>query len=67
MAKLLFNSENCQAATSERTGVKYYADRKGFYNVSDSGDAAFFKANGFIDSAQVMGWLGKFFLTVLPF
>lgn len=26
-----------------------------------------FKANGFIDSAQVMGWLGKFFLTVMPF
>ncbi|MDD5247935.1 MAG: flagellar basal body L-ring protein FlgH [Rhodocyclaceae bacterium] len=26
-----------------------------------------YKANGFIDSAQVMGWLGKFFLTVMPF
>jgi flagellar L-ring protein FlgH len=26
-----------------------------------------FKANGFIDSAQVMGWLGRFFLTFLPF
>jgi len=26
-----------------------------------------YKANGFIDSAQVMGWLGKFFLTFLPF
>ncbi len=26
-----------------------------------------YKANGFIDSAQVMGWLGKFFLSVLPF
>jgi flagellar L-ring protein FlgH len=26
-----------------------------------------FKANGFLDSAQVMGWLSKFFLTVLPF
>lgn len=26
-----------------------------------------FKANGFIDSAQVMGWLSRFFLTVLPF
>lgn len=26
-----------------------------------------FKANGFIDSAQVMGWLGRFFLSVLPF
>ena len=26
-----------------------------------------YKANGFIDSAQVMGWLGKFFLNVLPF
>lgn len=26
-----------------------------------------YKANGFIDSAQVMGWLGRFFLTVLPF
>jgi len=25
-----------------------------------------YKANGFIDSAQVMGWLGRFFLTVLP-
>lgn len=26
-----------------------------------------FKANGFIDTAQVMGWLGRFFLSVLPF
>jgi flagellar L-ring protein precursor FlgH len=26
-----------------------------------------FKANGFIDSAQVMGWLGKFFLSFMPF
>jgi flagellar L-ring protein precursor FlgH len=26
-----------------------------------------FKANGFIDTAQVMGWLGRFFLTFLPF
>ena len=26
-----------------------------------------YKANGFIDSATVMGWLGKFFLNVLPF
>jgi flagellar L-ring protein precursor FlgH len=26
-----------------------------------------FKANGFVDSAQIMGWLGRFFLTVLPF
>jgi flagellar L-ring protein precursor FlgH len=26
-----------------------------------------FKQNGFIDSAQVMGWLGRFFLTFLPF
>lgn len=26
-----------------------------------------YKANGFIDSAQVMGWLSRFFLTVLPF
>ena len=26
-----------------------------------------YKANGFIDSAQVMGWLGRFFLNVLPF
>jgi len=26
-----------------------------------------FKANGFINSAQVMGWLGRFFLSVLPF
>jgi flagellar L-ring protein precursor FlgH len=25
-----------------------------------------YKANGFIDSAQVMGWLGRFFLTFLP-
>jgi flagellar L-ring protein precursor FlgH len=25
-----------------------------------------YKANGFIDSAQIMGWLGRFFLTVLP-
>ncbi|HWS13934.1 MAG TPA: flagellar basal body L-ring protein FlgH [Rhodocyclaceae bacterium] len=26
-----------------------------------------YKATGFIDSAQVMGWLARFFLTVLPF
>ena len=26
-----------------------------------------FKANGFVDSAQVMGWLGRFFLSFLPF
>ena len=26
-----------------------------------------YKANGFLDSSQVMGWLGRFFLTVLPF
>lgn len=26
-----------------------------------------YKANGFIDSAQAMGWLSRFFLTFLPF
>ncbi|MDP2751689.1 MAG: flagellar basal body L-ring protein FlgH [Rhodocyclaceae bacterium] len=26
-----------------------------------------FKANGFIDTAQVMGWMGRFFLSFLPF
>ena len=26
-----------------------------------------FKANGFVDSAQVMGWLNRFFLSFLPF
>ncbi len=26
-----------------------------------------YKANGFLDSAQVMGWLGKFFLSFSPF
>ena len=26
-----------------------------------------YKANGFIESAQVMGWLGRFFLTFMPF
>lgn len=26
-----------------------------------------YKANGFINDAQVMGWLGKFFLSFLPF
>ena len=26
-----------------------------------------YKANGFLNSAQVMGWLGKFFLSFLPF
>ena len=26
-----------------------------------------YKANGFIDSAQVMGWLSRFFLTFMPF
>ncbi|MDP2795684.1 MAG: flagellar basal body L-ring protein FlgH [Sulfurisoma sp.] len=26
-----------------------------------------FKANGFVDSAQVMGWLARFFLSFLPF
>jgi flagellar L-ring protein precursor FlgH len=26
-----------------------------------------YKANGFLDDAQVMGWLARFFLTVMPF
>lgn len=26
-----------------------------------------YKQNGYIDSAQVMGWLGRFFLTFMPF
>ena len=26
-----------------------------------------YRANGYIDSAQVMGWLSRFFLTFLPF
>ncbi len=26
-----------------------------------------YRANGFVDSAQVMGWLARFFLTFLPF
>jgi flagellar L-ring protein precursor FlgH len=26
-----------------------------------------YKANGFLDDSQSMGWLGRFFLTVLPF
>lgn len=26
-----------------------------------------YKQNGYIDSAQIMGWLSRFFLTVLPF
>ncbi len=26
-----------------------------------------YKANGFVDTAQVMGWLGRFFLTFMPF
>lgn len=26
-----------------------------------------YRANGFLDSAQAMGWLSRFFLTVLPF
>lgn len=26
-----------------------------------------YKANGFLESAQVMGWLGRFFLSFLPF
>ena len=26
-----------------------------------------YKANGFLDSSQVMGWLSRFFLTFLPF
>jgi flagellar L-ring protein FlgH len=26
-----------------------------------------YKANGFVDTAQVMGWLSRFFLTFLPF
>ncbi len=26
-----------------------------------------YRQNGYIDSAQVMGWLGRFFLTFLPF
>ena len=26
-----------------------------------------YKANGFLDTAQVMGWLGRFFLSFMPF
>jgi flagellar L-ring protein precursor FlgH len=26
-----------------------------------------YKANGFVDSATAMGWLGKFFLSFMPF
>jgi flagellar L-ring protein precursor FlgH len=26
-----------------------------------------YKANGYIDEAQTMGWLSRFFLTVSPF
>jgi len=26
-----------------------------------------YRGNGYIDEAQTMGWLGRFFLTVLPF
>jgi flagellar L-ring protein precursor FlgH len=26
-----------------------------------------YKANGFLDSAQVMGWLSRFFLSFMPF
>jgi hypothetical protein len=46
MAKLFFNSENCQGATSARTGKSYDTDKKGFINVTDPVDVAFFKKNG---------------------
>ena len=49
MSRLIFNSENCQAATSENTGIKYHADKNGFYTVDNPSDAAFFKRNGFIE------------------
>ena len=26
-----------------------------------------YKANGYLDEAQVLGWLARFFLTFLPF
>lgn len=50
MARLFFNSENCQAATSELTGRTYRADKQGFINVTDPRDAAFLKKNGYIEA-----------------
>ena len=61
MPKMFFNSEHCQAATSERTGKKYWADKKGFINVTDPGDAKFFAENGYI-AAGGMPKFRKFWL-----
>jgi hypothetical protein len=61
MPKLFFQSPNCQAATSELTGRKYYADRQGFINVSDAADAAFLKANGYLEAGG-MPRLGKYWV-----
>lgn len=45
--RMFFGAENCQGATSERSGIHYKSDRDGFINVTDSGDVAFLKAGGF--------------------
>ena len=59
MSRLAFNSENCQAATSELTGRKYYPDKGGMFNVSDPKDVAFFKKNGFLEAGS-MATVGKY-------
>lgn len=50
MTRMFFNSENCQGATSERSGIHYTADKQGFINVTDPGDAKFLKQGGYIEA-----------------
>lgn len=61
MARLFFNSENCQGATSERTGRHYKTDKQGFITVNDPAEAKFFKANGYIE-AGAMPILRKYWI-----
>lgn len=48
MAKMFFNSENCEGATSGSTGNKYMADKQGFINVTNPADIATLKSGGYI-------------------
>lgn len=47
MARMWFNSENCNGATSGVTGREYSADKQGFINVTDPRDVAAFKDAGY--------------------
>lgn len=49
MTKLFFDDKKCEGVTSGYSGRTYTAN-DGFINVSDSRDAAFLKANGYLEA-----------------